>query len=39
MFTVVKDAFTVEVYKEEDAAFMIALTIAVDNYRDKVSKQ
>ncbi len=39
MFTVVKDAFTVEVYKEEDAAFMVALTIAVDNYRDKVSKQ
>ncbi len=34
-FTIVRDAFTVEVFDEEEAAFLVALTICIDNIRDK----
>ena len=34
-FTIIRDAFTVEVFSEDDAAFLIALTICMDNIRDK----
>lgn len=38
-FTIVRDAFTVEVLDPEEAAFMVALTICIDNIRDKQAKR
>lgn len=34
-FTLVRDTFTIDLYQEEDAALLVALTIAIDNIYDK----
>lgn len=34
-FTIVRDAFVVDVFDPDEAAFLVAITISLDNIRDK----
>lgn len=38
-FSIVKDSFVLEIDKEEEMAFMVALVIAIDNIVDKMQKE
>ena len=38
-FTIVRDAFVVDVFDPAEAAFLVAITIALDNIRDKQRSQ